>query len=155
MFPHLLDQDRIHDHQSRHGLNNRNSSRDNTRVVSALCRQDASLAVIFACVLGMANSSRGLKSDLEVDVFAITDTTLDTPGVIGDSRKFAIHRAGERIVVFRARNLSSAKPRTNLKSLSCRNGEHRVGELGFELIEARLSESNWDVLNDTGDCSAD
>lgn len=152
--PHLLDQDRIHNHQSRHGLNNRNSSWYNTRVVSALCRQDTSLAVIFASVLGMADSSRGLESDLEIDILAVTDTALDTAGIVCDSGKLAIRRAGECIVVLRARNLSSAEPGTNLKSLGRRNGKHCVCKLGFEFVKAWLSKSNWDVLNDTSDCTA-
>lgn len=53
------------------------------------------------------------------------------------------------------RDLSPLETRPDLKGFGSGDGEHRVSELGLELIEDGFAQSGGDVADDAGDSTTD
>lgn len=99
---------------------------------------------------------RGKKGNaLEVDVLAVADTTLDTSTLVGLGTELAIGLLDEGVVVQRTSDLGSLESGSDLETLGRGNGEHGVGELGLELVEDGLTESNGAAADDAGDVTTD
>lgn len=120
--------------------------------------QDTLLKAVGGGRLGLANGSRWLESDAEVDRCTVGDTTLDTAGVVRLGREAlaaVCGRHGEGVVVNGARHLAAAEAGADLEALGCGDAEHGVRQLGFELVEAGLTQADGHVADHAGDCSAD
>lgn len=77
-----LGQQRIHDDQARHGLNDGHSARHDARVVTALGLEHARCLVVCHCVLGLPDGRGWLEAHGEVDVCAVADAALDASAVV-------------------------------------------------------------------------
>lgn len=154
----VLSHQRVHDHQGGHSLDDGNSAGHNARVVAALGFQNTLLEAVGSGRLGLANGSRRLEGDAEVDRCPVGNTTLDTAGVIclGSEALAAVCGGdGEGVVVDGAWHLAAAEAGANLKTLGCGDAEHGVRQLGFEFVEAGLAQTDGHVANHAGDGSAD
>lgn len=153
--PDGLDAQRIHDSNRGHGLNNRHSTRHHTRIVPSLSLQSSGLSIVSSRSLRLANGGRALKGNLHVDILAVRDTTLDSSGVVGLGLELTSDRIVlEHVVVAGTRDLSSSEAGTNLKALGSGDGHHGVGELSFELVKTRLTETGGKATDDNSDGTA-
>lgn len=109
--------------------------------------------IVSSGVLSLADSSSGLESHAEVDGSTVRDTTLDTARVVSlGSEAGAVGHEG--VVVDGAGDLAATETRADLETLGGRDAEHGVAELGFELVEAGLAQTDGHVADHTCDGSA-
>ena len=92
----------------------------------------------------------GLEGDPENDGFPIGNATLHAAGTVGRGANPAIDHA-EGVVVLAAGEQRAREARADLEALGGGNREHRLGEVGFELVEDRLAEAGRAVADDTFD----
>src|SRR5450432_1256047 len=84
----MLCHQRINDNQGGHGLDNRHSTRDDTRIMSSFCFQNTILIpVISSRLLSLTNRGRGLESNSEVNWSSICNSALNSPRVVRLCRK--------------------------------------------------------------------
>lgn len=150
----VLGHEGINDNKGRHSLNNRHSTRGNARIVTTLGLEGALREIVGSGVLSLTDSSSGLESHAEVDGSTVRDTTLDTARVVGLGGKTGAV-GDEGVVVDGARDLAATETRADFEALGGGDAEHGVAELGFELVEAGLTQTNGHVANHTCDGSAD
>jgi hypothetical protein len=91
----------------------------------------------------------------EVDVFAISDSTLYSATPISCCAEVAIIEADKGIIMPTPWHLSPMKARANLEGLCGWDGQHRMAKLGFELVKNGLAKPGGNVANDASDRSAD
>lgn len=138
----VLSHQGIHNNQRGHGLDDRNSAGHDAGVVSALSFQDTLLEAVGSGCLSLADSRRRLERNAEVDRRPVGDTSLDTAGVVclgGEALDAVCGGNGEGVVVDGAGHFAPAEAGTNLEALGCGDAQHRMRQLGFELVEAWLA----------------
>lgn len=162
----VLSHQGVHDDQRGHGLDNGDGAGSDAGVVTALGFEDTLAEVVGGGVLGLADGGRGLEGNAEVDVGAVGDTALDTTGVVGLGGE-ALLGGGvgaelgrdigddEGVVVDGAGDLAASEAGADLEALGGGDAEHGVGELGLELVEAGLTQTDGDVADHAGDGTAD
>lgn len=162
----ILSHEGVHDDQGGHGLDDGDGAGGDARVVAALGLENTLLQGVGGSVLGLADGGRGLERDPEVDVGAVGDTTLDTAGVVGFGgepllgggvgTELGCHVGdNEGVVVDRAGNLTAAEPGADLEALGGGDAEHRVGDLGLELVETGLAQADGHVTDHAGNGATD
>lgn len=144
----------VHHDKSSHRLDDGHGTGDDTGVVAATSSKGARCTVVLGGVLWEGYGCGGLEADPEVDVLAIGDAALDATALIGCGGKFAVFE-NEGIVVATAGNLRAAEAGAYLKGFGGGDREHRVAQLGFELVEHGLAQSGWNIPDDTRDRAAD
>lgn len=118
----------------------------------------AVLEIVRGSRLGLADSRGRLEGNAEVNVSSVGDTTLDTTGVVaagcetllggGLGSQARLHfRGSEGVVVDGSGDLAATETRANLETLGGRDTEHGVGQLGLELVEARLAQTDGHVAD--------
>ena len=118
----------------------------------------AVLEIIRGGRLGLTDSRRRLEGNAEVNMSAVGDTALDTTGVVGAGgetllggglgSQARLHFGGsEGVIVDGAGHLAASETRANLEPLSGGDTEHSVCQLGLELVEARLAQTNGHVAD--------
>ena len=156
VVPRLLDKQSVSNDQSSHGLDDRQCSRRDRWVVSSLGGQNTVLTVVCGGVLFLGDGGHGLERHREVDVLAVGDTALDTSRVVGaGAQSLCLLVVVECVVVLGPRDARPRETGTDFEPLGSRDGEHGVSEHRLELVEARLTESRWNVTHHTGDDTAD
>ena len=162
----ILGHESIHDDEGGHGFDDRNSTGYDAGVVTALSLEGALFEAVGGSRLGLADGGRGLECDAEVNGGTVGDAALDTAGIVGLGGQTLLGdrfgagagfnvRDDEGIVVDGAGHFAAAEARADFEALCCRDAEHGVCELGFELIEAGLAESDGHVADHAGYGAAD
>jgi hypothetical protein len=126
--------------------------------------QDAGVVAAFALEFGVFagggdgflrghDGGGGLEGDAEEDVFAVGNAALDAAGAVGGGADLAVLHAEGSLC---SRPVSSV-PETgaDLEALGGGDGEHGLGEVGFQLVEDRLAEAGRAVADDALDDAAD
>lgn len=146
-LPRSLCHESIHHHQGRHGFHNGHRSWNHTGIVSALGFEHALLLVVCGSLLSLTNRGRRLEADGEEDGHAVADAALNATRVVGlgcqprpgaNGLRCSGHRRShggsldERIVVYRAWHLATAKPRANLEAFRGRNTQHCMRQFGLD-----------------------
>jgi hypothetical protein len=90
-FSRLVHQYKVSYDQGRHGFYNRYSAGYNTRIMAAFTLNLDLLAFMIKAVLRLHYRRNRFKSNPEINIFAITNPSLDTPGVIGFGRHFSLY----------------------------------------------------------------
>jgi hypothetical protein len=140
--------------------------------VTAAGSQRSRGAIVLHGLLSLRDSRWGLEADAgkgvrmilflragigclpEVDIFTVGDATLDTSTPVRLGTEAPIWPANESVVVLAARNFCSSEARADLERLGGWDGEHGVCQLGFELVEDRLSQPSRDVAKDAGNSTS-
>lgn len=118
----------------------------------------AGLEIVRGGRLGLADSRRRLEGNAEVNIRAVGNTALDTTGVVGAGgetllggglgSQVRLHfRGGEGVIVDGSGHLAATETRANLEALGGGDTEHSVRQLGLELVEARLTQTNGHVAD--------
>ena len=128
--------------------------------MSTLGFQGDGVAVAIDRLLGDADRCGGLEGHAELDGLSVADPTLDAAGAIARRNggcAVSRYRAGsgnKRIVVLAAVKFGSCEATADLEPLYRRQREHCAGELGAQLVEDRLAESQRYVANAARDDAA-
>ncbi len=95
-----------------------------------------------------------VEGNAKINRLAVGNTTLNTTAVVGRCPQ-AIAFPDEGIVVDGPFHLRSLKAGTDLKAFGGGQGQHGVGQLGFQAIEDRFTQSGRDIAADAGDHATD
>lgn len=158
-LPRLLRHQHIHDHQTRHGLNNRHRPRNHTRIMPALRLQHPTLVRVRTGLLRQGNGRGRFERDAKVNAVPIRDAALDAAGVIRRRREglgaVGQCRRHKGVVVHGPRDQGAREAGADFEALGRGDREHGVRERGFEFVEDRLAETNGTVSDHTRDGAAD
>ena len=111
--------------------------------------------VVLRRLLRLRDRRGALEPNAEINVLAITDPALHAPAPVRARAHAPVGALHERVVVLRAGHLRAAEAGADLEGLGRGDGEHRVRELGLELVEDGLAEAGGDVADHAGDGAAD
>lgn len=132
--------------------------------MAALGFQHAFLAAVHGRCLRLADGGRGFEGDAEVDGGPIGDAALDSARVVGFGGQApggvgiggAVGGAGdEGVVVDGAGHFAPAEAGADFEAFGGGDAKHGVREHGFELVEARLAETEGSVADHASHGAAD
>ena len=145
----------VDQHEGGHGLDDRHGARHDAGVVAAAAHElrfGAALLVDGALVLNEGGGR--LEGDAEDEFLAVADAALDAAGTVGLGADFAV-LVDKDVVVLGAELLRAAEAAADLEALGGGDGEHGLGEVGFEAIEHGHAEADWQVAHAAFDDAAD
>ena len=102
--------------------------------------ENSGVAVLIHSLLGAHDGRRRLESRPNHDVLPVADAALYAAGAVGaspDSARVIV----EEIVVFGAGHRDAAETGADLEALAGRQREHRLREVGLQLVEHRLAQT--------------
>jgi len=171
----------LHDDDSGHGLDDRHSPGQDTRIVSTLGGEDTGRSVVLDGRLFLSDRGGGLETDPigsavptssapvvareskshlqnppppnspKVNVLAVGNSTLNTTAPVGRGTQRPILSLDKHIVMLAPVNLGPSEPRPNLESLGRGDRQHGMSQDRLELVETRFTESVGYSSDDTGD----
>ena len=144
----------IRQHEHRHGLDDRDCSRQDAGIMAAAAFEFGIFTRRGHRFLLAHDRRGGLEGDAENDIFTIGNPTLDTAGAVGGGADLAIDDA-ESVVVIAAGEQRPREARADLETLGRRDGEHGLGEVRFKLVEDRLTQTRRAIPNHALDDAAD
>ena len=123
-----------------------------------LCLQHTLHLIIRSRRLGLANGSRRLESNGKIDGRPIRNASLDTTRIVRLGRELRTGNgtglAGgnsrgldERVIVHGPRDLRPSETGPDFEALGRGNTQHRVRQLGLQLVETGLAQSSRTVAN--------
>src|SRR5206468_7735504 len=124
----------------------RNSPGKNTRIMTPACREFGLLARGGYSSLLVGDRGRRLKANPKINLLAVADSALHTPGVVCRCPDFPSAHF-EWIVMLRAAHARVSKPGANIQSLGRWHAQHRFREVSFKLVKNGLTQSRRDAMS--------
>jgi hypothetical protein len=94
----------------------------------------------------------GLKCDPEINFFAVADAALHSAGEIRRCPDFAFAHF-KRIVVLGTLHVRGGETGADLETFRRGQTQHRFGQIGFQFVKHRFSQSGRHAAHDAFDCA--
>lgn len=143
-------QNQIHHHHRPHPLHDRRSTRQHTRIVSALPLEGNWVAFKIAGQLRFGDGGNWLERHFKLERFSCGNTAQTASRVVSLESQLGI----KGVVVLRPHHFGSFEARAELEALGGWYGKHGMGHECLDFVKDRLSQSDGQAIYAALDSSA-
>ena len=129
-----------------HRLDDRHGAWYDARVMAAAAHELGLVALFVYRFLVLDDRGRGFKGDTEDEFFAVTDAPLDAAGAVSGGADFAA-LVDKDIVMLGAPLERAVEAAADLEALGRREREHGFGQISFQAVEDRHTQTDGEVAD--------